>query len=133
MTKTQQSKSDSTDSIKSLRIFWPKKKREIDISSQQQSSTYISEGKKLFESVLKMSYIVSCFCLLLLIIIYIIQGNKIISTEQSEVEKESMYFLRIYCHVYRKMCFFILFFPFIFIHWRLITLQYCSGFCHTLT
>ena len=27
----------------------------------------------------------------------------------------------------------ILFFPFIFIRWRLITLQYCSGFCHTLT
>ena len=25
------------------------------------------------------------------------------------------------------------FFPFIFICWRLITLQYCSGFCHTLT
>ena len=25
------------------------------------------------------------------------------------------------------------FFPFIFIGWRLITLQYCSGFCHTLT
>ena len=25
------------------------------------------------------------------------------------------------------------FFPFIFIHWRLITLQYCSGYCHTLT
>ena len=25
------------------------------------------------------------------------------------------------------------FFPFIFIRWRLITLQYCSGFCHTLT
>ena len=25
------------------------------------------------------------------------------------------------------------FFPFIFIHWRLITLQYCSGFCHILT
>ena len=25
------------------------------------------------------------------------------------------------------------FFPFIFIIWRLITLQYCSGFCHTLT
>ena len=24
------------------------------------------------------------------------------------------------------------FFPFIFISWRLITLQYCSGFCHTL-
>ena len=26
-----------------------------------------------------------------------------------------------------------LFFPFIFIIWRLITLQYCSRFCHTLT
>ena len=25
------------------------------------------------------------------------------------------------------------FFPFIVISWRLITLQYCSGFCHTLT
>ena len=25
------------------------------------------------------------------------------------------------------------FFPFIFISWRLITLQYCSGFCHTFT
>ena len=25
------------------------------------------------------------------------------------------------------------FFPFIFISWRLITLEYCSGFCHTLT
>ena len=28
---------------------------------------------------------------------------------------------------------FIYFLPFIFISWRLITLQYCSGFCHTLT
>ena len=25
------------------------------------------------------------------------------------------------------------FFSFVFISWRLITLQYCSGFCHTLT
>ena len=29
------------------------------------------------------------------------------------------------------LCFF--FFSFIFISWRLITLQYCSGFCHILT
>ena len=29
-------------------------------------------------------------------------------------------------------CFFF-FFSFIFISWRLITLQYCIGFCHTLT
>ena len=28
--------------------------------------------------------------------------------------------------------YFFLFFSFIFISWRLITLQYCSGFCHTL-
>ena len=26
-----------------------------------------------------------------------------------------------------------IYFSFIFISWRLITLQYCSGFCHTLT
>ena len=26
-----------------------------------------------------------------------------------------------------------IFFPFVFISWRLMTLQYCSGFCHTLT
>ena len=29
--------------------------------------------------------------------------------------------------------FWIFFPPIIFISWRLITLQYCSGFCHTLT
>ena len=33
----------------------------------------------------------------------------------------------------RKVFIYFLFFPFIFISWRLITLQYCSGFCHTLT
>ena len=35
---------------------------------------------------------------------------------------------------FKKKNFFIFyFFPFIFVSWRLITLQYCSGFCHTLT
>ena len=29
--------------------------------------------------------------------------------------------------------FFFFFFKFIYFNWRLITLQYCSGFCHTLT
>ena len=29
--------------------------------------------------------------------------------------------------------FIFIFLSFIFISWRLITLQYCSGFCHTLT
>ena len=34
----------------------------------------------------------------------------------------------------RSMAFlFTFFFPFIFISWRLIILEYCSGFCHTLT
>ena len=38
---------------------------------------------------------------------------------------------------FSALCFYLLFlfffFSFIFISWRLITLQYCSGFCHTLT
>ena len=29
--------------------------------------------------------------------------------------------------------FFLIFIYLVFISWRLITLQYCSGFCHTLT
>ena len=42
------------------------------------------------------------------------------------------------CEV-ERLCFFLLlflflfFFPLVFISWRLITLQYCGGFCHTLT
>ena len=33
----------------------------------------------------------------------------------------------------QPLFFFNVFFFFFFISWRLITLQYCSGFCHTLT
>ena len=33
----------------------------------------------------------------------------------------------------KEMTFLFFFFSFIFISWRIITLQYCSGFCHTLT
>ena len=33
----------------------------------------------------------------------------------------------------RNIALFLFCFPFIFIIWRLIALQYCSGFCHTLT
>ena len=33
----------------------------------------------------------------------------------------------------KSILFLFYFFPFIFISWKLITLQYCSGFCHTLT
>ena len=37
-------------------------------------------------------------------------------------------------HSKLSLCFFFFsFFSFIFISWRLITLLYCSGFCHTLT
>ena len=36
-------------------------------------------------------------------------------------------------HRHRLFVWFFFFFPFIFISWRLITLWYCSGFCHTLT
>ena len=37
--------------------------------------------------------------------------------------------------MYNVACnfYFFIFIFFIFISWRLITLQYCSGFCHTLT
>ena len=35
--------------------------------------------------------------------------------------------------LYYYYCCWLILFSFIFISWRLITLQYCSGFCHTLT
>ena len=39
------------------------------------------------------------------------------------------------CNFYFLFIYFLIFYSFIyfFISWRLITLQYCSGFCHTLT
>ena len=41
---------------------------------------------------------------------------------------------QLFCNFQKPILFFyFLFFSFIFISWRLITLQYCSGFCHTLT
>ena len=40
--------------------------------------------------------------------------------------------LFIYLFIFTVSVLFI-YLPFIFISWRLITLQYCSGFCHTLT
>ena len=42
---------------------------------------------------------------------------------------------KLYLFIFSFIFFFIqeYFFPFIFISWRLITLQYCSGFGHTLT
>ena len=51
-----------------------------------------------------------------------------------EIEKNILV-LKVY---FRRFYFYLFFFifcsiPFTFIRWRLITLQYCSGFCHTLT
>ena len=45
------------------------------------------------------------------------------------------YFIFIYFFLQSEKFYFIfiLFYLFIFISWRLIILQYCSGFCHTLT
>ena len=40
---------------------------------------------------------------------------------------------RVVCSAQLLSCIQLFFFPFIFISWRLITLQYCGGFCHTLT
>ena len=36
------------------------------------------------------------------------------------------------CHEINLSQIYIYIFSFVFISWRLITLQYCSGFCHTL-
>ena len=36
-------------------------------------------------------------------------------------------------NIHTGHCFPIFFFYFIYFNWRLITLQHCSGFCHTLT
>ena len=41
--------------------------------------------------------------------------------------------LSFFCNIYQFIFYIFFFFSFIFISWRLITLQYCSGFCHTLT
>ena len=43
------------------------------------------------------------------------------------------FFPYIFIYLFDHFVDFIFFFLFIFTSWRLITLQYCSGFCHTLT
>ena len=60
--------------------------------------------------------------------------------EELKEELKSCYlapFLFNYCIISLNkvilLAFLFVLFLFIFISWRLITLQYCSGFCHTLT
>ena len=48
-------------------------------------------------------------------------------------EKLSLAELFVFFKTQFFLFYFIFIFSFIFISWRLITLQYCSGFCHTLT
>ena len=51
--------------------------------------------------------------------------------ENISTKTQVFFFLyKVSYHLFLKSVFF--FFPVIFISWRLITLQYCSGFCHTL-
>ena len=42
-------------------------------------------------------------------------------------------FFNIKSYIFGIGMFYLFIFSFIFISWSLITLQYCSGFCHTLT
>ena len=56
---------------------------------------------------------------------------KKLNKEHVIIKHTLAYQVTIYSH--DKQALHIFFFPFIFISWRLITLQYCSGFCHTLT
>ena len=63
----------------------------------------------------------SAFLMVQLPYLYMTTGKTIALTIQTFV-KTVMSLLSIY-----------LFFSFIFMSWRLITFQYCSGFCHTLT
>ena len=52
---------------------------------------------------------------------------------QNFEQRVGMYERGLYFRVPTNNMQFFFFFPFIFISWRLITLQYCSSFCHTLT
>ena len=51
--------------------------------------------------------------------------------ETEETGKEAGLLLSLF--FFFNICMLLFFFPFIFISWRLITLLYCSGFCHILT
>ena len=72
------------------------------------------------------------------IMIYTVKGFGIVSKPEMDV-----FFLELSCFfndpadvgnlISGSSAFLFIYLSFIFISWRLITLQYCSGFCHTLT
>ena len=51
---------------------------------------------------------------------------------QNQIMYSSIKLLKLHRNCFPSSLF-LFFFSFIFISWRLITLQYCSGICHTLT
>ena len=64
-----------------------------------------------------------------------IYTHKQIHTHQADIQTHNFLIKLLMAY---DLCFFLVsyslfFFPFIFISWRLITSQHCSGFCHTLT
>ena len=71
--------------------------------------------------------------------LFLFMHLKHIIYSKSHVTKQALFncitrfYMFILSMLYLKIYVFFLFFSFIFISWRLITLQYCSGFCHTLT
>ena len=60
-----------------------------------------------------------------------VSGDSIEENPQSLFWEKTKYWILWVKNISRSLKNF--FFKFIFISWRLITLQYCSGFCHTLT
>ena len=60
---------------------------------------------------------------------YFMTHDKFIFMKVSICTWKGNTFLYFFFSCYKHVCFF----SFIYISWRLITLQYCIGFCHTLT
>ena len=61
-------------------------------------------------------------------------GQLLLGSDRFEFFYIFIHYIRSFFKIYFLFLFFFSFFPpYIFISWRLITLQSCSGFCHTLT
>ena len=76
---------------------------------------------------IKMAFTIPISTNILFMIMYVFSNMDTASIHIGVLFFFFFFFFLLICH---QNCFF--FFPFIFISWRLITLQYFSGFCHTL-
>ena len=73
--------------------------------------------------------------------LFLLQSSRCFSNEHPCLRMTGLYddflplsrLFHLFYFIYRAPISFSLFFLFIFISWRLITLQYCSDFCHTFT